>query len=367
MKPNIFLSFMRSLLVAFFIGAASSVVGAQVYQVDINPLTAGLTFLTGYTVYFLALPEGQVIKNALFAGVNKEIWIDKLKQRFYDGYDWLAGVEDWSEWVEYNTINFTVMGADPVVLKNNAVWPIVAVQRTDTNSTAVLSTYDTTTTRVRAVEEVEAVINKLESVVSQHRDALMQEIVTECLWNYSPATAAAGAFAATGANRPAVIGSQSTVAARLQLSDIARAQQELDNRRFPKKGRVIVLNPYHREDLILQDISLQKAFATLKTGEVLDLYGFKIYCEANTPLYTKSTLAKKAYAAAADNTNDCVASTIFIQGEVMKCMGSMDMYYKEKSINTEQRADEVGFQMRFLGSTTRTDNFLQIAIVSNRA
>jgi hypothetical protein len=365
MKAKTIFSFIRSLLLFAFIGIAIATVGQEV-GVQVNPVAAGLVSFVTVNTYFLLVPSGY-FNGLLLAGVNKEIWTDKLKEKFYNGYEWLNGVDDWSEFVEYNTINFTVMGADPVVLKNNAVWPIVAAQRTDTNSTAVLATYDTTTTRVRNVEEIESSINKLESVVSQHRDALMQEIVTECLWNYSPATAVAGAFAATGANRAAVIGAQTTVATTLAIKDIARAQQELDNRRFPKKGRVIVLNPYHREDLLAQDVSLQKAFASLKTGEVLDLYGFKIYCEANTPLYTKSTLAKKAYAAAADNTNDCVASTIFIQGEVMKCMGDMEMFYKEKGINPEQRADEVGFQMRFLGNTTRADNFLQIAIVSNRA
>lgn len=301
------------------------------------------------------------------AGVNKEIWIDKLKEQFYAKYEWLNGVDDWSEWVEYNTINFTAAGADPTILKNNAVFPIVAAQRTDTNSTVVLDTYDSTTTRVYNVEEIEASINKLDSVIKQHKNALMSRIASECLWNYAPATAAAGAFAVTGANRAAVIGSQSTVAATLQISDIARAQQEFDTRNFPEDGRVLVLSPYHREDLLKQDVSLQKQFANLSTGQALDLYGFKIYVSPQTPIYVKSTLAKAAYGAAADNTNDCIASVAFIQSEVMKAMGSMEMFYKEKGINPEQRADEVGFQMRFKGVPQRSTNFLQLALVSNRA
>lgn len=178
------------------------------------------------------------------AGVNKEIWIDKVKENFYAKHEWLNGVDDWSEWVEYNTINFTIAGANPTILKNNASWPIVAAQRTDTNSTVTLDTYDSTTTRVYNVEEIEASINKLASVTKQHKDSLLSRIASECLWNYSPATAAAGAFAVTGANRAAVIGSQSTVAATMQISDIARAQQEWDTRDFPQEGRVLVLPPF---------------------------------------------------------------------------------------------------------------------------
>jgi hypothetical protein len=301
------------------------------------------------------------------AGVNKEIWIDKLKEKFFADYEWLKGVDDWSEWVEYNTINFTIAGSNPTILKNNSSWPIVAAQRTDTNSTVVLDTYDSTTTRVYNIEEIEASINKLESVVDQHKKALMERIVSECLWNYAPATAAAGAFSVTGANRAAVIGAQTTVAATLQIADIARAQQEFDVRNFPQSGRVLVLSPYHRQDLLAQDVSLQKQFANLSTGQALDLYGFKIYVSSQTPIYVKSTLAKAAYGAAADNTNDCIASVAFIQSEVMKAMGDMEMFYKSKAINPEQRADEVGFQMRFKGVPQRTDNFIQLALVSNRA
>lgn len=353
-----FLSFLFSLLTALFIGFVVSLF------TSFNPITAAaVVFILRSLYLFFSEP----VENALFAGVNKEIWIDKLKENFYSAYDWLAGIEDWSEWVEYNTINFTTIGSDPVILKNNSTWPIVAASRTDTNSTIVLDTYDSTTTRVRNVEEVEAAINKLESVVKQHRSSLMQEIVKESLYNLAPATAAAGAFAATGANRPAVIGSQTTVAARLQIADIARAQQELDNREAPQEGRVLVLSPYHREDLLLQDVSLQKQFAELKTGQALDLYGFKIYTTSITPLYTKSTLAIKAYGAAADNTNDCVASTIFIQSEAMKAMGDVDMFHRLKETNPEQRADEIGFQMRFKCTKQRSTNFLYMAIVSNRA
>jgi hypothetical protein len=301
------------------------------------------------------------------AGVNKEIWIDKLKDNFYAKYEWLNGVDDWSQWVDFNTINFTLAGSDPTILKNNSSWPIVAAQRTDTNATVVLDTYDSSTTRIFNVEEIEASIDKLKSVTDQHKKALMSRIASECLWNYSPATAAAGAFAVTGANRAAVIGAQTTVAATLSIGDIARAQQELDQRNFTEDGRVLVLSPYHREDLLKQDVSLQKQFANLATGQALDLYGFKIYVSSQTPTYVKSTLAKAAYGAAADNTNDCVASVVFIQSEVMKAMGSMDMFYKEKGINPEQRADEVGFQMRFKGVPQRSTNFLQLALVSNRA
>jgi hypothetical protein len=356
MRLKVFLSFMKTVLFAVIAGFIGFIAG-------FNPVVSGIVFFVAYTLYFSFFPA---IEGAL-AGVNKEIWIDKLKEGFYSGFEWLSRVDDLSTWVEFNTINFTIAGTDPVILKNNVTWPIVAAQRTDTNGTVVLDTYDSTTSRVRNVEEIEAAIDKLESVVKQHRNALMQEIVTECLWNYAPATGAAGAFAATGANRAAVIGAQTTVASTLTLQDVASIQERWDVLRLPQEGRTLVLSPYHRRDLMAQDITLFKAFTDLKKGQALPLFGIDVYVADNTPLYTKTTLAKKAYGAAADNTNDCIASVAFIAGEVMKCEGDMEMFFKPKDINPEQRADEVGFQMRFKGIPYRTTANYQQAIVSNRA
>lgn len=304
------------------------------------------------------------------AGLQKEIWIDKLKESFYSQYGWLEKVDDWSQYAENNTINFAAVGSDPVVLKNNSTYPIVAAQRTDTALTVVMDYYDTTTSRIYwNREEVEAAYDKLKSVLKQHKQKLLQDIVTECLWNYAPATAAAGAVACTGANRSAVIGAQSTVASTLTPRDILGLKERWDALDFSQDGRILVVNPYHATDLANADISLalKEKFASLSSGVPTNIYGFDIYVAANTPLYTKTTLAKKTFGAAADNTNDCVASVAFCAGEVMKAMGSIEIFYKEKGINPEQRADEVGFQVRFKGVPQRTTNFYQQALVSNRA
>lgn len=357
-------SFLMAIAVSLLVGVAASQV-AEINGYQVNPFTGAAVFFTIKTLYFFTVRLE--INRLALAGVNQEIWTDILKENFFSKYPWLDGIDDWSEFVENNTINFASWGTNPVILKNNAVWPIVAAQRTDTAGTVTLDTYDSTTTRVRNVEEIEASYNKLTSVVNQHKKSLLQEIVTESLWNMGPATAAAGAIACTGSNRALVIGTQSTVAARITLDDIAGLQERWDALDFPQDGRVLVLNPYHRRDLMAQDLTLFKSFTDLKKGEALPLFGFDVYTVGNTPLYTKSTLAKKAYGAAADNTNDCVASVAFCQSESMKAMGDVEMFFREKANNPEQRADEVGFQMRAKVVPTRTTNFYQQALVSNRA
>ena len=364
MKLKIFASFLASVLLSLFVGVAAAQV-AQEFNYQVNPVVAAGLFFTAKAIHFTLTPW--TAEGILLAGVNKEIWTDKLRENFFSNYEWVNGIEDWSTWVEFNTINFTVMGANPVIIKNNASWPIVAAQRTDTNGTVVLDTYDSTTTRVRTVEETEAAIDKLETVVKQHRQSLTQEIVTEGLWNMGPATLAAGAFATTGANRDAVIGAQTTVASKLALADIAFLQEKWDALDFPQEGRVLVLSPYHRRDIMAQDLTLFKEFTNLKAGKALPIFGIDVYPASNTPLYTKSTLAKKAYGAAADNINDCIASVAFCQKEVMKALGDTLMFWRKQETNPEQRSDEVGFQQRAKMIPTRTTANYQMALVSNRA
>lgn len=361
MKSRIFaIGLFMSVVYAALFGAALSLVA------PVDPTGAGLAFFATRSIYLFVL-KGEQFSGLTLAGVNKEIWIDALKENFYSPVQWLDGVVDWSQWVEYNTINFTVIGTDPVILKDNASWPITAVTRTDTNSTLVLSTYDSTTTRVRNVEEIEAAINKLQSAVKQHKQKLLQEVTSECMSIYAPATAAAGATAVTGANRAAVIGSQSTVAGTMTLADLAFVKERWDNLDFPTDGRVGILSPFHLSDLNRLDATLTKEFMNVTTGKPVNLYGFEMYTGGNVPLYTKSTLAKKTYGAAADNTNDCVASIFFAKSEVGKAMGDVEMFWRKMETNPEQRADEIGFQMRFKGLAHRTTNFYQQALVSNRA
>lgn len=364
MKKLAFFSLILSFVYSALVGVALSLV------VPVSPVVAAPAFFATRTVY-LILIKGQHVTGLLMAGVNQEVWIEALKENFYSNYPWLDGVVDWSEWVENNTINFAAVGPNPVILKNNSSWPIVAAQRTDTALTVVLDTYDSTTTRVRNVEEIEAAYNKLQSVVKQHKQSLLQEIVTEAIWNYGPATAAAGAIATTGANRAQVIGAQSSVAARMTFDDILGVKERWDALEFTAEGRVMALSPYHERDLRKEDAGMFKDFIDPKKigkgGYLCNIYGFDLYTVGNAPLYTKSTLAKKAYGAAADNTNDCVASVAFNQNEVMKCMGDMEMFFREKGTNPEQRSDEVGFQMRAKVVPQRTTNFYQQALVSNRA
>jgi hypothetical protein len=357
MKLKIVASFLLSVMLSLAVGVALSVAADVVApSVEIDVMAVSAVFFIAKTVYYFLVSER--VEGA-FAGVNKEIWIDELKENFYtidNAEDPLKGVEDWSEWVENNTINFASVGTDPVILKNNAVWPIVAVQRTDTALTVALDTYDSTTSRVRNVEEIEAAPDKLKSVVGQHKKQLRQVITDEGLVNYAPTSNATATpvIQTTGATRTIVVagGTLSSVGNRLTITDISNLQERFDILNYPSE-RTLLLCPAHRRDLMDADSALFKDFTNLPAGKTIDLFGFSVQPYNTTPVYTKSTYAKKAYGAAVDLTNDVPASTAYCPGEMMKCLGTTEAFIKPKGINPEQRADEVGFQQRAKVTTQR--------------
>lgn len=364
MKMKSIFSLVGSLLLALFIGVTVSMF------VPANPVVVAGAFFVAKTTYHF-ITEWKLDSTYLLAGLNREIWIDEIRANFYAAQPVLDGVEDWSEWVEYNTIDFAAVGTDPVVLKNNATWPITAVQRADVALQIALNTYDTTTTRVRNVEEIEAQYDKLKSVVAQHKLQLGLQLTNEALVNYAPTSNSTNTpvIQTTGATRAITVagGALSTVGNRLTLTDISGLQERFDILDYPQNRR-LVLCPAHRRDLMDADTNLFKAFTDLKDGEALPLFGFDVMCYSTTATYTKSTYVKKAFGTAVDLVNDVPSSQAYSLGEVMRAVGDTEFFSKDKLINPEQRAYEIGFQQRFIALPIRSSGIQALgAIVTARA
>lgn len=369
MKSKLLLFFFASALLAMILGtgvsmAAEAMAGAVVF----TPLEAAAVVLGLKMVYHVLYSDSLPTGGMLNAGVNKEIWLDVLTENFYRAGSFLQNVLDWSAFVEYNTLNFADAGGDPNVLINNTTYPIATNQRTDTALTIALDTYDTENTRVRNTEEIEASYGKLDSVIRQHRNALIQKTHDKAIHAYAPASDASNTpvILTGGASEAGLLSSVSITGTfrKFTLKDIARMKAAFDLKDFPQEGRCLVLHPLHQMDLIEENQDLFKMFVKLQSGEVMNLYGFKILAYSKTPKYTETTGVKKAFGAADVAAADTISSVAFLETEVMKAEGTQEMFLKPKEINTEQRADEVGFQKRFIAVPTR--NVGQLAIISDR-
>lgn len=293
---------------------------------------------------------GHTVKMAqgmFFVGLYKEVWLSALMDNFYPQSGFLQRSRDLSAFVENEKIHLGEIGAEPAVLKNNTTYPIAVNERADSALELILDTYDTENTIVRSAKDIELSYDKVASVVDQHKKAIMRRFTSQSIHAYAPS--ADGIFTpviqATGANNGFGVKA-------LKIEDIIALKVKFDALDIPESGRILVLNPQHQADLLKQDVALTKTFALIAPGQVINLYGFQIYTTSVTPRYNRATGAKVPYGTAAAGT-DTIASIAYHEDEVMRCQGTSDLFFKERSSNPEQRGDVIGFQTRFLAMPIR--------------
>ena len=277
----------------------------------------------------------------LMAGVQKEIWTDILLEGFYPNTSFLNEARDLSSLVDYNTINLAEVGANPSVLIDNSSYPIAVSPRTDALKTLALKTLDTTSTVVRNVEQMESSYDKMSSVIYGHKMELQRTAGKLAAWNYAPASDA------TYTPVIAASGALTNGYKKILFEDILTLRKKFDLLDIPADGRILVLNPNHEADLILQDLVLYKA--AMQDGK---LWGFKLYTTSVTPIFNASTAAKCAFGAAAAPSTDTYSSFAFQKDEVMKAMGTVEMFAKYK--DPDNKGDVINFQMRFVALPLRT-------------
>lgn len=272
------------------------------------------------------------------AGINKEIWISEILEGFYPDGSFLSEPSDLSAFVEYNTINLADAGADPNVLINNTTYPIPVNTRTDIPHAIPLDTFDTENTVVRNIEEIESAYDKLASVVRQHKNSLLATASKKAAHAYAPN--------ADSVYTPVLPASGSS-GSKIKLDDIITLRNRFDKVNMPNQGRVLVLHPDHFAQLQKEDMLLFKGFMQNDPG--FNLFGFKVYVYSDTPKYDKTNGTKLPYGAS--SANETISSVTFVNSEVMKAMGTIEMFAIQN--DPQVRGDIIGFQMRFIAMPKR--------------
>jgi hypothetical protein len=349
-----FLFFMRPVmhsnweLLASFIGTllfAGFVAAFITKQFNVSPIASFI----GAFALLVAIGIGSFYqKNSVNATRNdllKQIWINQIMEKFYDNSKHLLRSQDMTAWVNNNIINLADAGVDPDVLIDNNVYPIPVDERPDNPLAIPLSRFRTKNTVIRDAEAVQLAYNKMESVIRGHRNKMAESCLAKATYSWTPAQNGqyTPVFATTGAARGDGTNG-------LAIADIATAQEDLDELKAPTEGRILVLRPKHRSDLIKQDALLLKAFADLKKGEIMQLYGFEIYVSTLTASFNVNTGIKNAYGAAPAGT-DRGSSLFYIESEVMRADGDVEMFARLR--DPEADGDIIGFAKRFIGLPIR--------------
>lgn len=287
------------------------------------------------------------------AGVNKEIWIDRLeKMNWYENRQFMAHGVDWNSLVEYDVINWAQSGNPPGVTKN-PVYPLIPdytgyQQRVDLPESAVLDNYASDPTAVTDVEELETNYAKMDSVLEQHKEVLEDYVADDILYAISPLadTPATPVFAATGGASPVDAGDIVT------KTDIVTLAQRFDVLKYPKVGRVLVMPSGAFWSLVDQDANLNNQYAMngregVISGRVVELYGFQIITDENLPFYDAAfnKLAQGAVPVAGTDKQICLA---YIKNKSWgRAKGTLSMYYQED--NPAWQGDLVSFRHRAVG------------------
>ena len=167
--------------------------------------------------------------------LNREVWIDQVKEGFYPDDSFLQKATDYSQFVDHNRLHIASAGIDPKVLVNNTTYPISVIGRDDEDNEIRLDKFETENTIVRRPEALEYSYDKLESVIGQHRSTLRASVATKAAHAYAPAE--------DTENTPVIIttGESITGRKRLRFADILALKERFDDVDVPLDERYLVL------------------------------------------------------------------------------------------------------------------------------
>ncbi|RIY06468.1 hypothetical protein D0T11_18685 [Hymenobacter rubripertinctus] len=287
------------------------------------------------------------------------MWLAILLEKFRFTSTWAAGLKSESSFVGNNVIHLNEIGADPTVLIDNTVYPILTTTREDQDITVALKKYETTNTRITDDELYGLPYDKPGSVMAQHRITLEQGMLAHGLYTIAPLS--------NTARTPIIVTSgedDGTGRRRMTPGDIIRLKRMYDDAKIPKEGRKLVLAPEHSEDLLLASQVFREQYHIIATGQLLPLYGFELHEDVNAPVYNVGTKVRKAYGAASAPATDANASVAFYNARCFQALGTNKMYHRESALDPETRSSVCGFRQWGIMMPYSRDS--QAAIISGR-
>ncbi len=110
-----------------------------------------------------------------------EMWAETLVGNLFSSDSILSKAVDYSQFITGHKVHVPNAGTPPAIKKNPDTFPIDAEERKDTDIEFDLDTYAITPIRVGRTEALEVSYNKRESVCSEARLALKQEVATDTI------------------------------------------------------------------------------------------------------------------------------------------------------------------------------------------
>lgn len=334
---KIFFSLLMSVMMVFF---ANEAVGTNLTRGEV--LGSAAMVSVGYSVVHSIAPTSAA--GQLNATVLREMFEGRLIDQLRTISNWMSVIPNRDQYVGNNVIHLNKIGADPTVLINNTVYPIATAARVDDDVPLALNKYDTTNTKVTDDELYAVSYDKIDSVNTQHKDTLAENIGKHIHWSLTPPSNNVGLKSFVITTTGAADGTRK----RLIRADLYRLQKLLSNANIPLEGRNIILSPEHVEDLLLEDVNLQNQLTDAGNGKTASMIaGFQLWFSSYAPHFD-NTGAKKAYGSAVAGT-DRFASTVFLQKRTWKAFGDTTLYVAEAKGDPQNRETVMGYRQYAAG------------------
>jgi len=304
----------------------------------INPaITFGSMISLSIILSIIPSPTG-----VMFMALQKELWTGELIKSFRHANTFLSRIGKKDQYVKNNVIHLAQIGVDPDVLINNTVYPIASAQREDSDIPIGLDKLETENTIITDDELLALPYDKPGSVIEQHRESLEQKAAEKSIHSLCPLE--------DTSDTPVLFTSGDSTGytynrKRLAVADIIKMKKALDDLKVPLEGRELVLCNQHVEDLLMTSQSFKEQWYKRKTGEIFDMFGFKISQFVTNPLFNSGTQKKKAFGSAAAAATDLETSVVYYNKRAVQARGTAKMYHAKAEDNPQYRQSVIGFRI----------------------
>jgi len=264
------------------------------------------------------------------------------------------------------TVVIPQSGADPTIILNNASWPITAVRRTDTDVNYVLDSFSTTPHHIPWIELQSLSYDKIDSILGQHTNALVEAVGDKMLINWSPTTAGQEVATTGGSGAvttPPVAGQTGTRKA-FHPDDLITVMNLFNAQDVPDDGRQLLIDA-NMYGGFYQQLSASQAnsfnqFADNKTGQLGKLHSFNVFVRSSVLLFASAATSPKAYGSSIAAT-DNLASLAWHEDTVCRAVGEMKPFMDTD--NPLYQGDIFSMIVKFGGRKERSDNKGVVAII----
>ncbi|CAN5435759.1 hypothetical protein BH09BAC1_BH09BAC1_04920 [soil metagenome] len=331
--------------------------GLIAYGIGIAPVIGAISM----NVISIAMPlMGMNMPSlALFSGLNKEIWIDRLLTEFIPKNDFLQDGEDWSDVVDNDRVNFAELGQAPGVEINRTSYPIPVAAQGEGALWVEFDEYSSDQVRIQDYQAAEVAYPILDARQAQAKRALQTKYGDKAFHNI--------AVTANTSDTPVIQSTGADNGSGMKLitkTDIASLGKAWDNLNYPSNGRVLAFSPNHFWEFVDSDETLKRQYELnaaqgVVTGVLLSYYGFKIRMRTGSPLYrlVSGVWTKQAFGAT-KTSNDHYAAVAYIEKQsFMHAEGTVKMYdlvddpaFQATTFSYRMRALAAPFRQKMLGA-----------------